>query len=512
MNGFKLAGLTAAMLLTSQLALADNLSLRLNYAQGKTGVAFQATHVETGHFAITPKREHIAGPSWRLVSRNSKGVIVYETEIANNLTFHAEGFDPKTGQIAAARTVQLNAGVLEVSIPYGTDVASIEVLPSNKDLAALAKGASAPSALAKFDRNAINGVKLKTKAERLNMLAATAAAGGTPTVATIVDSGPPAQRMDIVLLAEGYTAAEMGKWQMDANRIATGMLNDPVFNNARAGISIRRVDVASVESGADEPDKGIYRSTAFDATYNCGGVERSICLDDSKVLGAVSSVLAPDARDFIVIVVNSTRYGGAATMGVSARVASDSGSEIDMALHEMGHSAFLLADEYDLGNCAAGEPAEPDVTRNLSRTQAKWGSKIAGSTPVPTPINALPNGTVGMFVGGKYCTTGIYRPTENSKMRTLGLPWHAVNEAVLNSVINKYYTACPSQFYTRAIDPTYGDSCRLNDTHDGTSCAFQPWDTASTLQAAGWTILGNTCKTFAGGRLTTVSLFVKPRP
>lgn len=512
MTRLKLAILTAAMALTSQFALADNLSLRLNYAQGKTGVVFEATHVETGNFAVTPKREHHAGTTWRLVSRNSKGVIVYETEIANNLTFNAESFDPKTGKIVEARTVQLNSGVLEVSIPYGTDVASIEVLPPNKALTSLANSVNAQGALAKFDRKTIDGVKLKSKAERVNMLAATAAAGGAPTVATIVDNGPPAQRMDIVLVGDGYTAAEMGKWQNDANRIASGMLSDPMFNASRAGISIRRVDLASVESGVDEPDKGIYRSTAFDGTFGCGGVERTICVDDSKVYNAVSAVLAPDARDFIVIIVNSSRYGGAATPGVSARVPADSGSEIQTALHEMGHSAFLLADEYDYGTCVSGEPSEVDVTRNLSRTQTKWGSKIAAGTPVPTTAGSVPNGTVGMFQGGRYCTTGMYRPTESSKMRELYQPWHAVNEGVLSSVINKYYTACPSQYYSRSIHPTYGDSCSISDVHDGSSCGFIPWNTIPNLQAAGWTIQGTTCRSIVGGRMTNVTLFVKPRP
>jgi hypothetical protein len=45
---------------------------------------------------------------------------------------------------------------------------------------------------------------------------------------------------------------------------------------------------------------------------------------------------------------------------------------------------------------------------------------------------------VGNFQGGQYCTSGKYRPTENSRMRTLGYPWYAVNEGTAQKVFAKY--------------------------------------------------------------------------
>jgi hypothetical protein len=41
-------------------------------------------------------------------------------------------------------------------------------------------------------------------------------------------------------------------------------------------------------------------------------------------------------------------------------------------------------------------------------------------------------------VGAQYCGSGKYRPTENSRMRTLGYPWHAVNEGAVQKVFAKY--------------------------------------------------------------------------
>lgn len=114
---------------------------------------------------------------------------------------------------------------------------------------------------------------------------------------------------------------------------------------------------------------------------------------------------------------------------------------IEIALHEIGHTAFALADEYDYGTCStSSEPTEVDVSLNSTRS-VKWGNLIAAGTAVPTSLGAYAYGTVGVFQGGQYCTTGKYRPTENSRMRTLGYPWHAVNEGAARSVFAKYGAA-----------------------------------------------------------------------
>ena len=71
-------------------------------------------------------------------------------------------------------------------------------------------------------------------------------------------------------------------------------------------------------------------------------------------------------------------------------------------------------------------------------------------TPVPTAPGSVPNGTVGTFQGAQYCASGKYRPTENSRMRTLGYPWHAVNERLVKNVFAKYASAGLTQSGTLA--------------------------------------------------------------
>ena len=227
----------------------------------------------------------------------------------------------------------------------------------------------------------------------------------------------------------------MAKWRADAQKVIDGFLADPLFNANRGSMNIHRVDVASNQSGVDEIDKGIYRDTAMDGEFACYNIERLLCVNNTKATNIAASVLAPDARDVIVVIANSTRYGGS---GGAVATLSMHASSIEVALHEIGHTAFALADEYEYGTCnTSSEPTEVNVSLNGTRS-VKWGNLISGSTAVPTGLGVYPNGTVGTFVGAQYCGSGKYRPTENSRMRTLGYPWHAVNEGAVQKVFAKY--------------------------------------------------------------------------
>lgn len=419
--------------MVSSHALADNISLRLGYAEGRNGLSFTAMNAEVGQFGLTPSLPgHADQAQWRVLAKDAKGVVLHETTVKNGLQWHAESFNPKNGRIEQAQTVQQSQGVLEVSLPFDARVASIEVLPKTQN-ALLAN--SKP--LATFGRSNLQNL-LKTTAQARSTQASLAGlnALAAPTATTIINTGPANARMDYVFIGDGYTAAEMSKWRADAKKVIDGFMADPLFNANRAAINVHRVDIASNQSGVDEPDRGIYKDTAMDGAFNCYNIARLLCVNNTKVLNLVGSVLAPDSRDVIIVVSNSTRYGGSggqvATMSMEAQ-------SVEIALHEIGHTAFALADEYDYGTCEAGsEPSEGNVSRNGTRS-VKWSNFITSNIAMPTPAGNYTNGTVGAFQGAQYCSAGKYRPTENSRMRTLGYPWHVVNESLAKKVFAQYY-------------------------------------------------------------------------
>ncbi|MGD2110152.1 MAG: M64 family metallopeptidase [Phycisphaerae bacterium] len=236
---------------------------------------------------------------------------------------------------------------------------------------------------------------------------------------TIVDNGPTENRIDLVIVGDGYTESELDDYAADVDNVLSLFFAEEPLGAYSTYFNVHRVDVISNESGVDEPDNNIYRDTALDMTYNCSGIPRLLCVNVSKATAAAAS--APDV-DQILALANSTRYGGAGYAFANlATLAGNNSSAVELALHEFGHSFADLADEYEYGGpetYTGPEPSEANVSiydaaEQLAQ-QLKWYRWMD-----------LPN--VDAFEGANYSYFGIYRPTFNSKMRNLGPPFEEVN-------------------------------------------------------------------------------------
>ncbi len=270
-------------------------------------------------------------------------------------------------------------------------------------------------------------MRLRTLGLFLGVLSLVVPVAAEP-VTTIRNSGPSSNRVDLVVLGDGYTAADLasGKYANDVQTFMNGVFAQEPYLEYHGYFNVHRVDVTSAESGADHPPT-VLRNTALDAAYNCGGIQRLICVNVSKV-NAVLAASIPDAaaRDLILVIVNDPEYGGS---GGAVAVASTHAAAVELILHEQGHSFAFLADEYggppppQCNNTI--EPSAVNATTQTQRALIKWNMWIDGGTPVPTP--GAVNGVPGLFQGAVYCDTGMYRPTYNSKMRSLSLPFHHIN-------------------------------------------------------------------------------------
>ncbi|MBZ5569707.1 MAG: M64 family metallopeptidase [Acidobacteriia bacterium] len=248
------------------------------------------------------------------------------------------------------------------------------------------------------------------------------------TVSTILSNGDPANRIDIAFLSEGYTSSESAKFTSDVNTFINAIFNSgEIYVDYKTYFNVRTLFVASAESGAthQELTPPVIKNTAFDAYYGCEGIARLICVDTTKVNAAVSSALPANQRDYVFVLVNDSTYGGS---GGSVLVSSTNSQAVETILHEFGHTHGLLADEYTTNPppCDLAEPSAANATTQTARDQIKWELWIGASTPIPT-TTATP-GVPGLYEGADYCATGMYRPTFNSKMRTLGKPYEQVND------------------------------------------------------------------------------------
>jgi len=238
--------------------------------------------------------------------------------------------------------------------------------------------------------------------------------------------GIPDNRVDLVIVGDGYTASEMDTFHADAGRISDSLFRYEPFTSYENYFRITAVEVISNESGVDnDTQRTISRDTALDMSYWCGGTERLLCVNVGKAYAAAAS--APDI-DQVIAIANSSKYGGAGYPSNNLGTAAGGNSAAaEIAIHELGHSLGDLADEYTYGGAETytGRELSPvDVSiynRNeqLSR-QTKWHQWLdASMTGFDGPISS--------YEGGNYSVFGVFRPSNNSMMRSLGREFNLVS-------------------------------------------------------------------------------------
>ncbi|MFM7023189.1 MAG: M64 family metallopeptidase [Flavobacteriales bacterium] len=221
-------------------------------------------------------------------------------------------------------------------------------------------------------------------------------------VDTIYWTGPSSNRVNIVLLGDGYTAGQQGKFITDATTITNAFFNTTPYKEYKNYINVLAIKVISNQSGASHAqnatDKGsdancsaLAISTVdnyFGSSFDCGNgsYHRLLCASKSSKVGPVMAANWPD-YDQVLILANSTHYGGA---GGSIAVTSVNSSATEIAIHEVGHSFAYLADEYWAGSQYATN-SKPNMTNNADVNTVKWKPWV---------------GTVGSMTVGLYPHSG----------------------------------------------------------------------------------------------------------
>ena len=200
--------------------------------------------------------------------------------------------------------------------------------------------------------------------------------------------GDPAAKVDLLVLGDGYTAAERGKFEQDARRFMEALFSTSPFREHQKDFNVWGLCPAAEESGVSRPSSGIYRRSPVGASYDTFGTERYVLTTENRALRDVAS-FAP--YEFIEILVNGQTYGGGGIFNQYATVAIDNLWAGYVGVHEFGHQFAGLADEYYTSDVAylppakKTEPWEPNVTALLDPANLKWKDLVAAGTPVPTP-------------------------------------------------------------------------------------------------------------------------------
>lgn len=303
---------------------------------------------------------------------------------------------------------------------------------------------------------------------------------------TIQKNGEPSTKVDLLIMGDGYTAAERPKFEQDARRFTDILFSRSPFREHRQDFNVWGLCPAAAESGIARPSGGIHHRSPLGATYDTFDTERYILTVENRALRDAASY-AP--YEFIEILVNGKTYGGGGIFNLYATVAADSEWSPYVFVHEFGHHFAGLADEYYTSQVAylpaskRIEPWEPNATALLDPMNLKWKDLGAADTPIPTPwrkqdfeamereiqaqrkelraqnrpesemddlfkkerekedsllVQDKYSDRVGAFEGADYEAHGYFRPQENCIMFTRHESFCAVCRRAIERIIGMY--------------------------------------------------------------------------
>ena len=234
-------------------------------------------------------------------------------------------------------------------------------------------------------------------------------------------NGAPASKVDIVIIPEGYTAAEMDKFKTDCDKFVEILKTFEPFKSNIGDFNVRGVLAPSKDSGVDVPSNNDWKNTIVNCHFDTFNSDR-YCMTESYY--AVKDVAANAPYDQIYILVNSTIYGGGGIYNYYSVSSSGNMSSAKVIIHEFGHAFAGLADEYFDSQVSYSdfypfdiEPWEYNIT-TLVNFDSKWKHQLDSKIPIPTPLDKKHIDKLGVFEGAGYSAKGIYRPSYDCLMRT----------------------------------------------------------------------------------------------
>jgi hypothetical protein len=274
---------------------------------------------------------------------------------------------------------------------------------------------------------------------------------GSATVVPIQVTGPPSERLNLVIMSDGYQADEMDEFRADVDRNLNVQWSIEPFRSYRHYFNIYRLEIVSQDSGIScDPDDGnVRRNTplrlnfantcpadplARGITYGpaltpgtgCPALNAPGCTGTQQHNLFLSTYLAPlgvsGQNVQTLALANTFTYGGIG--GTQATTSGGSPQGPLISTHELGHSLGQLADEYPYSSrdvvkpCyTGGEPGSFHHTirtsvEDMIATQHKWWRWIGEES--------LSGGVIGLWEGGNTFPCGVRRPSQHSMMRWLG--------------------------------------------------------------------------------------------
>ena len=223
----------------------------------------------------------------------------------------------------------------------------------------------------------------------------------------LLQSGAPAEKIDVAIVAEGYTAEEMDMFYADAQTAMEAILKHEPFGQYKDRFNFVAVALESQDSGVSVPGEGEWKDTALKAHFNTFYMDRYLT---TLRLRNMHDKLCGVPYEHIVILANTDTYGGGGIYNSYTLTTAHHPAFKPVVVHEFGHSFAGLADEYYYDDqyveyyYPGTEPWEQNIT-TLADFESKWK-------------DMLDAGEAELHEGAGYQSKGVYRPAKDCRMHT----------------------------------------------------------------------------------------------
>ena len=223
----------------------------------------------------------------------------------------------------------------------------------------------------------------------------------------LLQSGLSEDKIDVAIVAEGYTKEEMNTFYADAQKAMQALFRHEPFGRYKDAFNIVAVALESQESGVSVPGEGEWKNTALKAHFNTFYMDRYLT---TLRLKNMHDKLSDIPYEHIVILANTDTYGGGGIYNSYTLTTAHHPAFEPVVVHEFGHSFAGLADEYYYDDMYVQyyyphtEPWEQNIT-TLKDFDSKWK-------------DMLDAGQAQLLEGAGYQSKGVYRPAPDCRMHT----------------------------------------------------------------------------------------------
>lgn len=247
----------------------------------------------------------------------------------------------------------------------------------------------------------------------------------------LLQSGTPEDKIDVAIVAEGYTAEEAEKFYSDAQTAVDAILAHAPFSEYRDRFNFVAIALESEDSGVSVPREGLWKDTAVGSNYDTFYTERYLT---TSSVWKMHDALCGVPYEHLVILANTDTYGGGGIFNSYTLTTAGHTAFRPVVVHEFGHSFAGLADEYYYDDqfveyyYSESEPWEQNIT-TLFDFGSKWDDMLPKVIGIPTePVDGniwekfhegVPmESMIGVYEGAGYQSKGVYRPFPDCRMKT----------------------------------------------------------------------------------------------